>query len=94
MIQSYADETTRAFHLTGKSRTIPANIRERLTMKLQLLDAATTLNALRDPPGNHLEALKGDRAGQHSIRVNQQYRLCFVWQTSGPAQVEFTDYHA
>lgn len=61
--------------------------------KLSALDAAVTLDDLRSPPGNQLEALRGDRRGQHSIRVNDQYRLCFVWTAEGPARVEFTDYH-
>ncbi len=57
------------------------------------LDAAKTLNFLRSPPGNRLEALKGDRVGQYSIRVNDQFRVCFVWTDSGPAVVEIVDYH-
>jgi len=61
--------------------------------KLQLLDSAATLNFLRQPPGNHLEALAGNRAGQHSIRINGQYRICFIWTADGPAQVEIVDYH-
>jgi proteic killer suppression protein len=60
--------------------------------KLDQLAAVTRLEALRLPPGNHLEALKGDRAGQHSIRINGQYRVCFVWTEAGPEQVEITDY--
>lgn len=62
-------------------------------MKLLLLDAACTLNELRVPPGNRLEALQGERAGQHSIRINQQWRICFVWTQSGPSEVEIVDYH-
>lgn len=58
-----------------------------------MLDAATTLNALRVPPGNRLEALKGDRVGQHSIRINDQWRICFVWTDAGPANVTIEDYH-
>lgn len=58
-----------------------------------MLDAAAVLDDLKAPPGNQLEALKGDRAGQHSIRVNDQFRICFVWTAAGPADVEFTDYH-
>lgn len=58
-----------------------------------MLDAAATLDFLRSPPGNQLESLAGDRAGQHSIRINKQWRLCFVWTTSGPINVEITDYH-
>lgn len=61
--------------------------------KLDMLDAATTLNDLRVPPGNRLEALKGGRAGQHSIRINDQWRLCFVWRAGEPHDVEIVDYH-
>lgn len=62
--------------------------------KLELLDSAGTLNDLRAPPGNRLEALKGQRAGQYCIRVNDQYRMCFVWTELGPGDVELVDYHA
>lgn len=62
-------------------------------MKLLLLDAAQELDELRVPPGNRLEALRGDRAGQHSIRINDQWRICFVWTPSGPSAVEIVDYH-
>lgn len=61
--------------------------------KLAMLDAAKALDDLRSPPGNRLEALKGDRAGQHSIRINDQFRMCFVWTESGPSEVEIVDYH-
>jgi proteic killer suppression protein len=61
--------------------------------KLALLDAAQTLEFLRSPPGNRLEALKGDRRGQHSIRINDQFRLCFRWTAKGPTDVEIVDYH-
>ena len=61
--------------------------------KLMWLHAATGLDDLRSPPGNQLEALKGDRAGQHSIRINDQYRICFVWAKAGPEKVRITDYH-
>ena len=61
--------------------------------KLLMLDAAETLADLRVPPGNRLEALKGDRAGQHSIRVNDQWRICFTWTMAGAADVQITDYH-
>lgn len=63
------------------------------TRKLAMLDAAQTLDFLRSPPGNRLEALRGDRAGQWSIRINDQWRLCFEWTDNGPAQVEIVDYH-
>ena len=61
--------------------------------KLVMLDAAETLDDLRVPPGNRLEALRGDRAGQHCIRINQQWRICFHWTDAGPADVEIVDYH-
>lgn len=61
--------------------------------KLAMLDAARTLDFLRSPPGNRLEALKGVRAGQYSIRINDQWRLCFAWDALGPAAVEIVDYH-
>ena len=61
--------------------------------KLTQLDAAQTLDFLKAPPGNRLEALKGDRRGQHSIRVNDQWRVCFVWTEVGPVEVEIVDYH-
>ncbi|HEX5360777.1 MAG TPA: type II toxin-antitoxin system RelE/ParE family toxin, partial [Fluviicoccus sp.] len=61
--------------------------------KLAMLDAAQTLSFLRSPPGNRLEALRGDRAGQHSIRINDQWRLCFIWTADGPENVEIVDYH-
>ena len=61
--------------------------------KLAQLEAAQTLDFLKSPPGNHLEALKGDRKGQHSIRINDQWRICFKWSEVGPANVEIVDYH-
>ena len=61
--------------------------------KLDMLDAAESLLDLRIPPGNHLEALKGDRKGEYSIRINEQYRICFGWTNNGPTSVEITDYH-
>ena len=67
-----------------------ASIAER---KLQQLDSTTTLDALRAPPGNRLEALRGDRKGQHSIRINDQYRLCFIWTSEGAHDVTILDYH-
>lgn len=60
---------------------------------LSALDAAFVLDDLRFPPGNHLEELKGDRAGQHSVRINRKWRICFVWTANGPANVEIVDYH-
>ncbi len=69
------------------------NIERVLTRKLQMLDDAVELSDLASPPANRLEALKGDRKNQHSIRINDQWRICFVWTKSGPEQVEIGDYH-
>lgn len=92
MIQSFACADTRALYETGKSRRF-VSIKAVAERKLQQLDSAVTLEFLRSPPGNHLELLQGDRAGQYSIRINQQWRVCFVWTELGPAQVEIVDYH-
>jgi toxin HigB-1 len=92
MIQSFRCKDTCAI-FEGKGcrrfRSI-ASVAER---KLSQLDAAMTIDFLRAPPGNRLEALKGRRNGQYSIRINDQWRICFVWSESGPADVEITDYH-
>lgn len=71
----------------------PPRLVRRIRALLTALDAAMTLDDLRFPPGNRLEALKGDRAGQYSIRINDQWRICFVWTEEGPAEVEIVDYH-
>lgn len=71
----------------------PADLARVARLKLARLDAARVLDDLRTPPGNRLEALKGDRRGQHSIRINDQFRICFVWSAEGPADVEIVDYH-
>ncbi|MED9873998.1 MAG: type II toxin-antitoxin system RelE/ParE family toxin [Eggerthellaceae bacterium] len=68
-------------------------MKESLIAKLRQLQIAASLNDLRIPPGNRLEALSGKRKGQYSIRINDQYRICFVWTPAGPAEVEITDYH-
>lgn len=92
MIQSFRDKDTQALYEGGSPRRFRsfAAVAER---KLAQLDAAQTLDFLRAPPGNRLEALKGNRSGQHSIRINDQWRICFVWTHSGPAEVEIVDYH-
>ena len=74
-------------------KTCPKPLWRIATRKLDQLDSAVLLNDLRVPPGNRLEALTGDRQGQHSIRINDQYRVCFVWTDAGPDQVEIVDYH-
>jgi proteic killer suppression protein len=91
-IQSFKDKDTETLHATGKSR-VYRNIAKVALRKLDMLGAAKELRDLRSPPGNHLEALSDDRAGQHSIRINDQWRICFVWTSAGPENVEITDYH-
>ena len=91
-IQSFRDADTEALYLTGRNKRW-VNIAKVAIRKLDMLNAASVLNDLRRPPANHLEALQGDRAGQHSIRINDQWRLCFHWTEAGPADVEITDYH-
>lgn len=94
----FADRATRDFYngvRSKASRTIvPSTLAERALDKLTILDAATTLDQLRVPPGNRLEALKGDRVGQHSIRINDRYRICFHWTDAGAIDVEIVDYHS
>ena len=94
MIKSFADAETRAFWETGKSRRIPpANLRKVAKRKLMVLDSARSLEDLKSPPHNQLHALFHDRAGQHAIRINDQYRLCFRWDEGNAYEVEITDYH-
>ncbi len=82
------------FWETGKSKGMPpANLRAVCQRKLLVLDAAKTLDDLRAVPGNHLELLRHDRLGQHSIRINDQFRLCFLWRDGDACDVEITDYH-
>ncbi|MEL6769856.1 MAG: type II toxin-antitoxin system RelE/ParE family toxin [Bacteroidota bacterium] len=93
MIRTFASGDTEALFHRRPSRKLPGNIHRRAYRKLLILDAAVSLNDLRVPPGNRLEALKGDRAGQHSIRINQQWRLCFVWDDGDAYDIEIVDYH-
>nr|WP_282599216.1 type II toxin-antitoxin system RelE/ParE family toxin [Brevibacterium sp. R8603A2] len=79
--------------LRESARRIDPRIHKAANRKLRQLDAATSLNSLRVPPGNRLEALKGERKGQHSIRVNDQWRICFVWTDAGPENVIIEDHH-
>lgn len=92
MIQSFADKETEKLWNEEQSRKWPSIQRPALRKLIQL-NAAVSLEDLRFPPGNHLETLRGNRKGQHSIRINQQYRICFTWTGSGPDKVEIVDYH-
>ena len=94
MIKSFKDAVTRAAFDGETRKGFPADLLKVARRKLQYLHAATTLQDLRSPPGNRLEALKGDRRDQHSIRVNEQFRICFIWTEEGAVDVEFTDYHS
>jgi proteic killer suppression protein len=93
MIRSFADAETERFFRTGKSRRLAQDALKRAAMRLKQLDAATRLDDLRLPPSNQLEALKADRAGQHSIRINRQWRLCFRFAEGDAFEVEIVDYH-
>ena len=93
MIRSFADRATERLFQEG---VCPARWRafEAVALrKLDMLDAATRLEDLHSPPGNRLESLRGDRKGQHSVRINRQWRVCFRWTTDGPEDVEIVDYH-
>jgi proteic killer suppression protein len=92
MIRSFRCADTQRLFETGKCRAFNG-ILNVAVRKLALLDAAETLGFLRSPPGNKLEALRGNRKGEHSIRINDQFRLCFRWTPRGPEDAEITDYH-
>lgn len=91
LIRTFANKVTAEIWKTGKTRgSPPASVSKR---KLAMLDAATALDDLRIPPGNRLEKLRGDRQGQYSIRINDQFRICFLWRGRDAFEVEVTDYH-
>ncbi|HZR29642.1 MAG TPA: type II toxin-antitoxin system RelE/ParE family toxin [Terriglobales bacterium] len=93
MILSFRDRDTERFWQTGRGKMVPANLRRTAMRKLLMVNAASQLEDLRVPPGNRLEALHGDREGQHSIRINDQFRVCFVWRNGNAYEVEIVDYH-
>ena len=93
MIRSFLSAETELIWSGRRSRKLPPDIQAVALRKLRMLNQARVLGDLRVPPGNRLEALKGRRAGQHSIRINDQWRICFIWQDGGPSNVEITDYH-
>ena len=93
MIKSFANKLTAAIFEGQEVRKLPREIQGTARRKLKLIDAATRLENLRVPPGNRLEALKRDRAGQWSIRINDQWRICFRWQGGDAHEVEIADYH-
>ena len=93
MIRTFRDPDTEALFQRRRSRRLPAALQRVALRKLVVIDAADSLTDLRVPLGNRLEALKGDRSGQHSIRINDQWRICFVWRASDAFDVEIVDYH-
>jgi proteic killer suppression protein len=93
MIVSFRDKETEKLWQSGRSRRLPADLERRAFKKLAILNAAVTFGNLMVPPGNQPESLRGNRAGQHSIRINDQYRICFVWRDGNAFDVEIVDYH-
>jgi proteic killer suppression protein len=93
MIVSFRDKETERLWRSGRTPRLPSDLQLRAFKKLAILNAAVALENLKVPPGNQLEALRGDRTGQHSIRINDQYRVCFVWRNGSAFEVEIVDYH-
>ena len=93
MIKSFKDKESERIFKRYYSKTFPEDIQRAALRKLRMLNRAEDLNDLRVPPGNRIEVLKGKRKGQHSIRINDQWRICFIWQDKDAADVEITDYH-
>ena len=90
---SFADKDTERVWRRERSKRLDLDTQRAALRKLLILDAADVLDDLRVPPGNRLEKLRGDRSGQYSVRVNQQWRICFRWTSAGPQDVEIVDYH-
>ena len=93
MIKTFRSKETEKIYNREFSSKLLSNIQRTALKKLWMLDAAPDINTLRVPPSNHLEALKGERKGQHSIRINKQWRICFVWNNGDAFDVEIVDYH-
>ena len=93
VIRTFADRHTEELFRTGMAKKLPADVTRRALRKLEAVDAASQLSDLKVPPGNRLHALKGDRAGQHAIAVNDQWRICFRFEDGDAYDVEFCDYH-
>jgi len=93
MIKSFHDKHTEQLYLTGKSGRLPPDVVGRAVRRLEYLDLASTLDDLKVPPSNRLHTLNDDRAGQHSISINEQWRICFRWDNGDACDVEITDYH-
>ena len=93
MIVSFRDAETATIWSGRRSRRLPGDVQASALRKLRILNNAKRLDDLRVPPGNRLEALKGNRTGQHSIRINDQWRICFVWKDNHAHEVEIVDYH-
>lgn len=93
MIMSFKDRASAALMVSIVPKGFPPDVAKRAAQKLAIIDAATDLNDLMVPPGNRLELLAGDRQGQHSIRINRQWRICFIWAEGNAYDVEVTDYH-
>jgi proteic killer suppression protein len=93
VIKSFGDRETERLFRRERVRRFPGNLQRPILRKLVVVDAAESLDDLRSPPGNRLEKLKGDRVGQHSIRINDQWRICFRWQNGDAHEVQIVDYH-
>ena len=93
MIKTFADRETEKVFNREFSRKLPPDIQRAARRKLEVLNAAETLQDLRVPPSNHLEKLSGDRRGQHSVRINDRWRICFVWKETDAYDAEIVDYH-
>lgn len=93
MIESFRDRDAEAVFSRRRARRLSDDVQQAALRKLRMLDAAVSLDDLRAPPGNRLERLQGDRAGQHSIRINRRWRICLRWEAGGAHDVEIVDYH-